>query len=154
MYIKLSLVIFSLLSKPSQWNHVPTDCNLADLATREFHASDLPCTMWIHGPTFLHQDQACEGGVENKLEGFPLVDAEEDREVKKENITCRKTTLKPSFEWEKFSRFFTWKNLLRAVVNIKSLARKHKKLPRNISVPEAETVIIKGVQSTSFSDEI
>lgn len=154
MYIKLSVVIFSLLSKPSQWNHVPTDCNLADLATREFHASDLPCTMWIHGPTFLHQDQACEGGVENKLEGFPLVDAEEDREVKKENITCRKTTLKPSFEWEKFSRFFTWKNLLRAVVNIKSLARKHKKLPRNISVPEAETVIIKGVQSTSFSDEI
>lgn len=29
-------------SKPSQWNHVPTDCNPADLATREFHASDLP----------------------------------------------------------------------------------------------------------------
>lgn len=30
------------VSKPRQWKHVFTDCNTADLATREFHASDLP----------------------------------------------------------------------------------------------------------------
>lgn len=48
-----------------------------------------------------------------------FVDAEEDKKVKKEDITCLKTTLKPSFEWERFSEFFTWKNLLRTVVDIK-----------------------------------
>lgn len=50
---------------------------------------------------------------------LPFVDAEEDKKVKKEDITCLKTTLKPSFEWERFSEFFTWKNLLRTVVDIK-----------------------------------
>lgn len=57
-------------SKPNHWNHVHTDCNPADLVTRECHASDLPNSMWIHWPTFLYQDQACEGGLESKSEFF------------------------------------------------------------------------------------
>lgn len=75
-------------SKPSQWKHVSTDCNTADLATREFHASDLPWSMWIDGPTFLH-----------------LVDADADREVKEVNITCLKTSPNQVLNGKSFQDF-------------------------------------------------
>lgn len=55
----------------------------------------------------------------------------------------------------KVFKIFHIENVLEVVVNIKSLAsRKHMKFPQNISVFEAEILIIKGLQITSFSDEI
>lgn len=93
--------------------------------------------MWIDGPTFLH-----------------LVDADADREVREVNITCLKTSPNQVLNGTIF-KIFHIENVLGVVVNIKSLAsRKHIKFPQNISVFEAEILIIKGLQITSFSDEI
>ncbi|XP_062610110.1 uncharacterized protein LOC134271902 [Saccostrea cucullata] len=141
-------------SKPCQWNHIPTDCNPADLATREFHASDLPYSMWIHGPSFLKEDHVSDEDSENRSEGFPLIDTEEDKEVKKEDVMCMKTTVEQTLDWERFSRFSSWKHLVRAVMNVKRLARKYKKSKTEVSVSMAEIVIIRKVQSMIFPEEI
>lgn len=106
-------------SKPNHWNHVHTDCNPADLVTRECHASDLPNSMWIHWPTFLHQDQACEGGLESKSEFFAFCWCWRGQKGEERGHYMSKDNTKTKFWVERFSEFFTWKNLLRTVVDIK-----------------------------------
>ncbi|KAK3088641.1 hypothetical protein FSP39_021780 [Pinctada imbricata] len=41
---------------PEHWQHVPTDQNPADLATRNFEAKDLAESIWITGPSFLKRN--------------------------------------------------------------------------------------------------
>lgn len=74
-------------SKPCQWNYVPTVYNPADLATTDFHASDLPYSMLIRRPSLLPKDPVMNKNVQSKSDQSPLVCAKEDREVKKETIS-------------------------------------------------------------------
>lgn len=136
---------------PEQWNHVPTDENPADIATRKFTTSDLSTSMWLRGPDFLHTIKL---DVANKH--YPLIDAESDQELKKEVVTV-KTTVKSVLGAKRFSRFSTWKSLVRALVTLKTLVRRTKTsaVPKDPALYESvEKLIIKEAQSEMYHDEI
>ncbi|XP_065174407.1 uncharacterized protein LOC135804458 [Sycon ciliatum] len=43
-------------SQPSQWHHVPTDQNPADVVSRGTTVPNLDTTVWLNGPAFLQQE--------------------------------------------------------------------------------------------------
>ncbi|XP_059612589.1 uncharacterized protein LOC132259062 [Phlebotomus argentipes] len=46
------------VSDPAEWRWVPTDLNVADLATRDKGSTDFaPTSVWYRGPEFLHQSE-------------------------------------------------------------------------------------------------
>jgi hypothetical protein len=137
-------------SRPYQWHYIATDGNPADLATREFPAHNLPDSIWINGPAFLYENRDI---IENPVDGFPLVNAEANKEVRRE-VHCAKTALAFQFGVERFSRFSLWRHLVRAVMNLKKLARRHKDISTDIYALEAENFILKEVQRNAFPEEI
>ena len=72
---------------PSQWRHVPTNMNPADLASRGIHdmktdRSWLQVQQWFKGPQFLWQD---ENNWPEQQKDLPEVEVA-DPEVKRENV--------------------------------------------------------------------
>lgn len=136
---------------PEQWNHVPTDDNPADVATRKFRTSDLTGSMWLRGPDLLQRVN-----LDDVNEHFPLVDAESDKEIKKD-ISAVKTILEPALGSGRFSRFSTWKSLVRAIITLKMFARKTS-ASHVIDDPDliesTEKLIIKEAQFETYGAEI
>jgi hypothetical protein len=137
-------------SRPHQWCYIATDCNPADLATREFPAHNLPDSIWINGPPFLYESGDV---IENPVDGFPLVNAVAEKEVRSE-VNCAKTALGLQLGVERFSRFSSWQHLGRAVMNLKKLARRHKDTSTDVFALEAEDFILKKVQRNVISEWI
>ena len=65
-------------SSPEQWYYVPSHWNPADLATRSVDAQNLSSSMWHHGPTFLHHQEASV----NMNASLASETAEDDPEVR------------------------------------------------------------------------
>ena len=100
-------------SKPSQWCHVRSEANPADLASRGIKASETEkLEVWKHGPDFLWRDS----------KEWPLQPADlhqelsdQDEGVKKEKITINACTEKEDFWGALFKRYSTWEKLRRVV---------------------------------------
>jgi hypothetical protein len=137
-------------SRPHQWRYIATDCNPADLATREFPAHSLPDSICINGPPFRYENGDV---IENPVNRSPLVNAEADKEVRRE-VHCAKTALGFQLGVERFSIFSSWRHLVRADMNLKKLARRHKDTSTDVSALKAEKFILKEVQRNAFSEEI
>lgn len=136
---------------PEQWNHVPTDDNPADVATRKFRTSDLTGSMWLRGPDLLQRFK-----LDDVNEHFPLVDAESDKEIKKE-ISAIKTILEPALGSGRFSRFSTWKSLVRAIIALKMFTRKTSSshvIDDPDLIESTEKLIIKEAQFETYGAEI
>lgn len=78
-------------SDPKQWNYIQTDLNPADVATRGLPASNLLPSEWLTGSLLLKEDAA----PTPKAENFPLVNPDQDKEVRTTIITA-KVSIKPS----------------------------------------------------------
>ncbi|XP_062581170.1 uncharacterized protein LOC134242973 [Saccostrea cucullata] len=98
-----------LFSQPSQWHHVRTECNPADVATSSIDASQLEDSAWLRG-------QVETPEITTKSE-FELVNPEHDIEVRPEVTSCKqeedtedcpKTSNRFS---DHFSRFSSWNRL-------------------------------------------
>ncbi|XP_022345684.2 uncharacterized protein LOC111113788 [Crassostrea virginica] len=138
-------------SGPEQWNYVPTEDNPADIATRNFNTSDISDSIWLRGPDLLQGAK-----YDSAYEHFPLIDAERDQEIRKEIVTV-KTALKPVLGSLRFSRFSTWRSLVRALITLKTFIRKRNNLPiaeEPSLLASTEKFIIKEVQSEMYSTEI
>lgn len=136
---------------PEQWNHMPTDENPADIATRKFTTSDLSTSMWLRGPDFLHTIK-----LDDSNEHYPFIDAESDQELKKEVVTV-KTIVNSVLGAKRFSRFSTWKSLVRALVTLKTLVRRTKTsaVPKDPTLYESvEKLIVTEAQSEMYHEEI
>ncbi|XP_031762669.1 probable E3 ubiquitin-protein ligase TRIM8, partial [Xenopus tropicalis] len=69
------------ISRPKQWNYVPTGLNPADIATRSVPAVVLTQTIWFAGPKFLTDQSSIDS--EEDID-FHLVDPDTDPEIQPE----------------------------------------------------------------------
>ena len=51
VYVRNRVDRIRLLTKPNQWNYVPTNLNPADEATRSIPAGNLRNSLWLNGPS-------------------------------------------------------------------------------------------------------
>ncbi|XP_052757236.1 uncharacterized protein LOC128202123 [Galleria mellonella] len=135
------------------WLHVNGKNNPADLASRGAYLDILvDCTLWWHGPTFLHGRQF------NCKVDHSTYTSIELPEVKNE-IVCAASNIKDSFI--NFSRFSSFERLkrtgayvLRFITNIRS--PKHLRTTGSLSVDELSasiTMLARLEQIQSFPDE-
>lgn len=149
-------------SEPSQWSHVSTELNPADVATRSIPASMLPDSLWIKGPKFLLTDTSST----HTTCDFPLIDPTNDKEVKPEIHCCKTeklTVSESTLGAQRFTRFLDWERLVNSIAYLKTFLRKRKcgdntdttLKPFNQSlITETERLIIHTVQMEAFGTEI
>ena len=159
-------------SKPSQWRHVRSEANLADLASRGIKASETEkLEVWKHGPDFLWKDSK-----ERPQQPADLHQelSDQDEGVKKQKITINACTEKEDFWGTLFERYSMWEKLRRvvawviraahillqlrtkSVASTVSPAKSEEKIPHLLlsDVEEAERRIVKNVQNQTFPEEL
>lgn len=110
------------VSAPDQWNFIPTHLNPADDGTRGVLVGDLQHSKWLSGPSFLlkYQDQDPP-----ESHYFPLIDPDEDTEVRKEAkvLTCATKVTVDGLGTERMERFSSWKKLVTAIAHLQHIAQ-------------------------------
>ena len=145
------------ISSASQWTFVPTDRNPADSATRCLtRVIDVMQHPWLLGPRWLcHSAPAHNPSIE-----FPLLDPEEDSEIKPEVTTMKTSLLASSFlGCQRFEKFSSWNSLGSAICTLKRLCQERScgsdKATSIIDVRHAaELLIITETQREQFSKEV
>lgn len=154
-----------------EWKYCPTYQNPADIATRSIKPQDLQESRWLCGPHFLRNTKderyiPSESG--NPNDRFPLVDVEQDKEVrpivKTLHTACKDEVYHP---WcERFKNFSSWIGLVRAIARLQHLAQSFNKssscvgwhycsVPKSAEVyKRAEEFIIKAAQRDFFLEEV
>ena len=157
------------VSEPSQWRHINSCDNPADIASRGISAGNLvKSSLWFHGPAFLHNKTL-------RLTDSVIMPIPEDDQELKRVVTCFASIAHEGLDPSLFDSFSCWRALRRGVARAKQLARKVKiqfsrgvttrsKLRKNkerglpdLSVEDlvdAERVIIAAIQNSYFSEEI
>ncbi|XP_052770823.1 uncharacterized protein LOC128210513 [Mya arenaria] len=110
-------------SRPEQWNHVATDLNPADVATRSISDVDsvhVALQKWLAGPTYLIEEEFSLTGPSS----FPLELPDEDADVRPEVVvkTTKLESTLPSI-LDSAERFSTWYSFIRAICTLIHIAR-------------------------------
>ena len=159
-------------SKPSQWRHVRSQANPADLASRGIKASETEkLEVWKYGPDFLWKDSKewpqQPADLHQEL-------SDQDEGVKKEKITINACTEKEDFWGTLFKRYSMWEKLRRVVAWVIRAAHMLLQLRTKLvastvfpakseekihhlllsDVEEAETKIVKNGQSQTYPEEL
>lgn len=143
-------------SVPTQWHHVSSKNNSADIATRLIAALQLPQTYWFTGPPFLTKElpQCSSTADTNK---FELIEPEHDSEIRPEvNFYATKANIEP-LRPHRFERFLTWKHLIRGMAKLITLVRnKSKASGQNTTNPQtqAKLTVISSIQQYAFKEDI
>ncbi|XP_060081073.1 uncharacterized protein LOC132560424 [Ylistrum balloti] len=145
-------------TEPSQWKHVSTRNNPADVASRGATADDLvKHTNWLRGPEFLWKNDPF---VECDILDKPVL-SPDDPEVKK--VQVFDTVVEPASEGsllDCLEYFSDWTRAKRAValcLEFKRMLRTRSIRRRNVSVEDlqnAEVAIVKLVQENAFKEDI
>ena len=168
-------------SKPSQWHHVSSGQNPADLASRSVPAGRLNDTNWFRGPDFLWQPGALPAGTTSANTGqtYDKDDPEVRKQVSTSVTNVEEEANKPTVQDDgsllgcaRFSRFSSWPRLERAVGHLIRKIQTFKavrddtsatsqdeaqRVSSNLSraqLQQAERAIFRAIQSESFSDEV
>ena len=143
-------------TEPSQWRHVDTAVNPADMASRGISASQLSKRPhWFAGPEFLWK-------ADLPTDSPSVTINENDPEVKRVLAASTKETM-PNLA-TRLERFSDWYRAKRAVANCKKYIRILRERIKGTSdskqaldiddLCSAEVVILKAVQATSFREQI
>ena len=155
------------VSKPDQWNYVPSNLNPSDSATRGFIA-EVTNTLdtWLKGTLYLRRG---DPNLFSEEEAFPLVNPDEDAEVRPEPTVLKgevTTSAMPTPIVDRFSRFSTWNGLVSGVSTLRHIAGSYCgstdcsgwhtcKLTRMASFRrDTEHHILRHVQDQAFSREL
>lgn len=134
----------------NHWSYVQSEKNPADIGSRSIAARDLQGSKWIKGPDSLLKTQDCN-------EVFPLVDAENDSNVRPQ-LSSLKTVTKKPFGVERFDRFSTWNSLVNALSALRyRILKKHGVESDRFSSSFrrfAEVFIVRTIQQETFHQEI
>ncbi|XP_040209626.1 uncharacterized protein LOC120940698 [Rana temporaria] len=155
------------VSRPEQWNYVPTGLSPADIATRSVSAVVLTQTIWFSGPKFL-SDQSSTNSKEDI--DFHLVDPDTDPEIRPEVITLSSNICsRRNLEARRFKRFSSWKRLVKIIARLRHIAQTFRKpnqtsschgwhtckeSPNALEYENAELFVICLVQEEVFAEEI
>ena len=153
----MSAIVWSALVSSHQ--------NPADLATRSVDAQNLSSSMWHHGPTFLHHQEASV----NTNASLASETAEDDPEVRPV-VQVLATQIIPDkpLGTSRFSRFSRWAILVSAIGRLLSFVQSHrqkslekssttegtKPTPSASLVNSAKFLIIQNVQREAYEQEI
>ena len=122
VYVANRVQIIRRVSEPSQWKHIDTGQNPADLATRCMSPLKLLESNWLTGPSFL-KDRTVQ---QNGPEVFPIQD--HDPEVRKDVTTHTTQVQKPrTLGSDRFKHFSTFASLRRAIPNLIVISKRFKR---------------------------
>ncbi|XP_039312854.1 uncharacterized protein LOC120359446 [Solenopsis invicta] len=141
-------------SSPSEWRHVGSKDNPADLISRGTTPEQIiKSNVWWKGPSWLRQDlDAWPGeGEELSLENIP--------EERKHIVTAIVSKIEAIIEYRRFSLlkklFRVGAYVLRFMYNIKCKKEKRKKGTISVTeINDAKLMIVKAVQAEEFKDEL
>ncbi|XP_033121567.1 uncharacterized protein LOC117120649 [Anneissia japonica] len=104
--------------EPHQWHYISTGQNPADHGTRCIDPVKMQNCTWLTGPQHLHLIN------EEEQATFPLIDPDNDKEIRKENVTVSKTVICKTrmLSEEKLKRFSSWSGLTQAAAYLKHQA--------------------------------
>lgn len=167
-------------SEPTQWSHVRSEHNPADIASRGVSVQELSKSLWFRGPDFLWEP----GSVSYNSEILkPIHVQSDDPELKKiysfsvqntTDIECKKLfpiidRLDYFSDWVRAKLAIAWilrfKTKLRQKIACQtqsnSLSNEHRRMPLSqverislLELQEAELEIIRQVQSVSFKKDL
>lgn len=131
-------------SHPNQWHYINTCHNPADHGSKSVPAALLKDTNWFSGPAFLTK---------------PGLDESPQPEVFDFQVsTCATKATSGGIGSHRFSRFSSWKSLIRATARLIQKARAYSKntyhRQRMDELPQAKLVILRSVQQVFFKEEI
>lgn len=128
-------------SEPSQWKHIGGQENPAEAASRGMTAHDfLHCSRWLLGPRILWSPEHAVPDQE------PRVLDSEDPELKK-SVVAHDIQAKP--EHLEFSKFSSWRKLIRMIDKCLEFAARAKKTPADPllnRLNKAEKAVIRAAQ--------
>ncbi|XP_030844157.1 uncharacterized protein LOC100890944 [Strongylocentrotus purpuratus] len=132
-------------SSPSQWRHVGTQDNPADIASRGATVNQLLSSSWFTGPKFLW-----ESNTEKFIQGDKFDVKLDDPEVKKAHANVVHGHSKPcTFEIDRLDRFSSWHRAKRAVANCMRLKAHLRRRCRERGLSKSSTT-----GKTSFHGEL
>ncbi|XP_057699895.1 uncharacterized protein LOC130920590 [Corythoichthys intestinalis] len=143
-------------SVPSQWHHVSSENNPADIATRPIAALLLPQTYWFTGPPFLNKDLSQFPPMEDNS-NFKLIEPEQDVEVRPEVNVCATQVSFKHLSPHRFERFSSWKHLIRGMAKLIAVVRNKSKTADKKSTnlqTQAKLSVIASVQRNAFKEEM
>ncbi|XP_061759975.1 uncharacterized protein LOC133554813 [Nerophis ophidion] len=166
VYVSNRVLRIRRSSRPEQWQHVPTELNPADIATRSVTAARLADTSWLCGPLFLKEQLKKQSEEDN----FELIDPSSDPDIRPLVSTMSTTMSSRLLGSQRFSKFSSWKSLTHAVGHLIHIARRFQRNPATkdnvckdshlrhaaISTNElsqSEQIIICTVQREIYADE-
>jgi hypothetical protein len=153
------------VTDPSQWRHVPSELNPADVATRgstdDFSRKQ---SFWLQGPkdlmTASYQSPVCPSP-------FPLVSPDSDTEIRPVVATCKTGVNLHTQQRLDFSKFSSWSSLVNALGLLKHVCQSFKSKSDKCKgwhhcacyrdadrVKATEKFIIKTVQQEAFAPEL
>ena len=149
---------------PSQWTYVSSECNPADQANRGVFMSDIQDSMWINGPNFLQEPVQYSNS--SQVQEFLLINSDIDENIRP-LVSINVTSLSPveSSIVDRFSKYSSWKRLLKAVSLLQHLVRSFEKdsdckgwhvchKPKTVdSFKKAEIFVVSQVRQECFSKE-
>lgn len=157
MYVANRVFEIHQSSLSTQWNHVKSEHNPADMLSRGADVKELK-DHWFNGPEFLWEKRIEDYIKENEV---PLHIDEKDTANVRTLTAYRGCTEKETNLCDRFGRYSDWEKLVRSIATLKSVVRNRKWQRTQLTVPqlrEAEKHIIRSVQTTSLgsikSDQI
>ncbi|XP_054863943.1 uncharacterized protein LOC129348185 [Amphiprion ocellaris] len=143
-------------SVPSQWHHVSSETNPADIATRPITALLLPQTYWFTGPPFLTRELSDLPRTPD-ANNFKLVDPEQDAEIRQDVTVCATQVSNKPLSSHRFERFSSWEHLIRGMKKLITVARIKTKAtdPNTTNLQtQAKLTVIASVQQCAFREDI
>jgi hypothetical protein len=143
-------------SSPSQWHHVISEENPADLGTRSCKASQLHESLWLKGQFFLYRER-----IKSVVDTIPLMDSNSDKEICPDVETSR-TLVNDSAHLgsSRYKRYSKWKTLVSTIAILLKFAERirsknYKDGCDNIkTLQKAENIISREVQREAYQKEI
>ena len=137
----------------SNWHHVPTEDNPADVASRGCTVLELSSKKWFSGPNFLWKGTSC-WPISDSVDGnLDLSDPEVKRVKTNATNTCNSQSWMESIA----KRCSSWNKLTKVIAICMKIARKKtlKCAPMlDLPLPEAERMICKLAQEDFFASEL
>ena len=125
------------MSQPSQWFHVSSEANPADMGTRGVYAKELT-SFWFTGPVF-HREELARPSH--------FVVPADDKELRRVFST---SVEKKDLVSRRFSKFSSWQRLLLGVARILKSARKDFSVVSAPDLKKAALTVVRIVQRESF----
>ena len=110
-------------SSPEEWKYIPTMLNPADIGSRGLAVDKIQDSPCLVGPSILWKQLEQEHAHQQSVD-FPLVNQEEDAEIRKEVKVLKTTTVVGTvLGSNRFTKFSSWRRLTTTIAFLTHIAK-------------------------------